>query len=312
MLFSDLVKKEGRILEPEFERLFQLAITNQHHPGDIILLQENGSFDPTVLHFSGGRLNPHVIGPGRIGWSYYTHYQFINRYRQTHTAKLTHVEWLAKIAELVQAQNWPERNSHEELEAATIHIETLIYLKIWESDYIIKMLYEFVRLLEGKPYDWNFKILESARDNVGTGVRHDIIRKKIRNRLQRISPPLYNAIKRAYSTQLRNSIAHSNFSFQGDHMQLGNYIEEDPHSQLRALSFAEWADKFHATLMIYNGVIGILNSAKEHNHTLLEQQGNLAEVFVTDKRELERTYVLPVVYAPDFRRFSYQQNRNET
>ena len=311
MLFSDLVEKEGRILEPEIERLFQLAIVNQHHPGDVILLQENGSFDPTVLHFDGGRINPHVIGPGRIGWSYYTHYQFINRYRQTQTAKVTHVEWLAKIAELVQAQNWPERNSHEDLEAATIHIETLIYLKIWESDYIIKTLYEFVRLLEGKPYDWNFKILESSRDNVGTGVRHDIIRKKIRNRLERISPPLYDAIKRAYSTQLRNSIAHSNFSFQGDHMQLGNYIEEDPHSQLRALSFTEWADKFHATLMIYNGVVGILNRAKEHNHALLEQQGNLSEIFVTDKREPERTYALPVVYDPDFRRFSYQQNRTE-
>ncbi|TGE14993.1 hypothetical protein [Hymenobacter elongatus] len=308
MLFSDLVEKEGKALEPEFERLFQLAIANQRHPGDIILIQENGSFDPTVLGFDGGRLNPHVIGPGRMGWSYFTHYQFINLYRQTQTAKVTHVEWLAKIAELVQAQNWGERDAHEDLEATSIHIETLIYIKIWESDYIIKILYEFVRLLEGKPYDWNFKILESSRDNNGTGTRQDIIRKSIRNRLERISPILYEALKRAYLTQLRNSVAHSNFSFQGDHMQLGNYIESDPHSQLRAISFSEWADKFHATLMIYNGVIGILNRAKEHNHAQLQLQGNVAEVLVTDKRAEEKTYTLPVVYDPDFRRFSYQQS----
>ncbi len=307
MLFSDLMQQEGQTLEPEFERLFQLVVANQHHSGDLILLQENGSYDPSVLDFSGPKLNPHVIGPGRIGWAYFTHYQFINWYRQTHMAKVSRVEWLAKIEELTQAQNWEERDKFYELEAGTIHLETLIYLKVWESDYIIKTLYEFVRLLEGKPYDWYFKVKESARDTEGTATRQDIIRKHIRNKLESLSPILFNAVKASYLTQLRNSIAHSYFIFQSDYMQLGNDIANDPHSQLIAISFSEWADKFHKTMMIYNGVIGILNRARQYNHELLERQNNIAEVFVTDIRPGKGTYTLQVVYDPDFKRFSYAQ-----
>ncbi|PJJ61003.1 hypothetical protein [Hymenobacter chitinivorans] len=310
MLFSDLTKSKAQELNPEFEKLFNLAIVNQNHPGDIILLHQNGTYDPSVTRFEGVTLNPHVIGPGRIGWSYYTHYQFINQYRQTQTAKVTHVEWTAKIQELIEAQNWNERDKHVDFEASTIHIETLVYLKIWESDYFIKTLYEFARMLEGKPYDWNFRIYESARDSGATGVRHDIIRKYIRDKIKKFSPKIYDALKLSYFTQLRNSIAHSNFIFQGDYMQLGNYIEDDPHSQVRAISFQEWTEKFHTTMIIYDNFIGILNRAREYSKALMDKSKNVHDVLVTDKRDKgnDKTYLLPVVYDPEFERYSYKQN----
>ncbi len=102
----------------------------------------------------------------------------------------------------------------------------LIYLKFWEADSTIKKLYQFVRILHGEPYDWYFKISESNRDKNSTGKRQDIILLKIRNRLKEFSSTLYQVIKDTYKTQIRNSIAHSNYSFLSRNIHLNNFIKK--------------------------------------------------------------------------------------
>lgn len=130
MLFIDQIKAKDALLRPEFERLFALAISNQSHPGDLLLVLENGAYKPEMLDYDvTPKLNPHVIGPGSEGHSYDTHYKFINNYRHR-VYESTHTEYIAEIEKLVASQQWDERDKLEEFEALSVQLETLIYLKI--------------------------------------------------------------------------------------------------------------------------------------------------------------------------------------
>lgn len=178
MLFKDILEQKATIIGPEFDKLFDLALAKQCHTGDLLLIYENGFFNPQLAAYNqnqGRKWDPHVIGPGREGHSEYTHYQFINKYRTRNIAKITHKEYLKNVA-------WdPEKkeliDGLIELETDGIQIEMLIYLKFWEADLIIKKFYQLARLINGESYDWYFKIAESNRSPNTTGTRQDIIRK---------------------------------------------------------------------------------------------------------------------------------------
>ncbi|GAB2452378.1 hypothetical protein GCM10011375_39380 [Hymenobacter qilianensis] len=303
MLFIDQVRAQDALLSPEFERLFSLAVENQSHPGDLLLVLENGAYQPEVLDFPGENLSPYVIGPGADGLAYNTHYQFINLYRQRVYAT-THSEYLAEIEALVQAQNWPERDKLEEAEAISVQLETLIYLKVWESDFVIKRLYEFVRVLFGESFEWRFKVSESARDRDATGVRHEIIRLQIRDKVRPISEILYTSIVTAYKTQIRNSIAHSNYSIMSRNIHPNNYVATDPASQLYNLPFDDWIDMFHTTLAVYNELIGLGNKIRRHYATLAAIQNNEIQVLVPDRNGQLQSRI--IMYRPEWDDFTYR------
>lgn len=163
----------------------------------------------------------------------------------------------------------------------TIQLEMLIYLKFWEADLVIKKFYQLVRLLYGEPYDWHFKILESSRGSVGIGTRQEIIRKMIRERIKKISPPIYDLIKSTYKTQIRNSIAHSNYSFLGRNIHPNNYIAKDPSCQLRNVPFDEWIDIFHNTLILHNEYIRMKHTINTFYAELAMLDGNSMEIAIT-------------------------------
>ena len=303
MLFLDLIRAKDAVLNPECERIFELALANQNHSGDLLLLLLNGSHNPDILNFPGPRLSPYVVGPGAEGWAYQTHYQFINQYRHN-IHNLPQAEYVASIQQLVDQQNWAERDRIEGHEAMTIHLETLIYLKVWESDFFIKRWYELVRLLLGEPFDWHFRVT-STRDPTATGARHEVIRLKIRDKVRPASEVLYEAIHNSYKSQVRNSIAHSNFSMQGRYLQLNNFKEGDPTTPLRALSFDDWSDMFHTTMALYNEVIGLMNRIHAHYEVVAGRQHNDIEVLVPDTSGRLRPVL--IMYRPEFRDFTYKQ-----
>jgi hypothetical protein len=282
MIFKDKIREKRAPIEHEINNLFEIALKNQTHSGDLLLLFANGFFSDDINEgnkTNPNKFSPYVIGMGKEGWSEHTHFDFIDVYRRHSISKETYVEYIKK-------HQWdPTRQKEiEELtndEGITIHVEMMIYLKIWEADLTIKKLYEFVRILNGEHYDWHFKISESNRDRSATGTRQDLIRNSIRDKIAPFSKQLNLILRETYLTQLRNSIAHSNYSFLGRHIHPNNYIETDPASQLKAISFDQWIDIFHNTIMLQNELIGLSNRIWKHYSDLALANSNLSEIRIT-------------------------------
>jgi hypothetical protein len=133
-----------------------------------------------------------------------------------------------------------------------------------------------------------------------------IIRKLIRDRIEAHSPTLYQIIKDTYKTQIRNSIGHSNYSFLGRHIHPNNYIKEDPHSQIRAISFDEWIDIFHNTLILYNEYIRMNSLINDHYAQIANENGNTMEIFVTEKNG--KQYPTYIEYRPEWKDWKFKQN----
>lgn len=311
MIYRDILNKTGIVVRDEIKRVLNLALQSQHHPGDLLLVKENGFYDPKILTFQSGdgkKYNPHVVGPNSEGHSEATHYDFIHHYRTTNYSEKSSTEYFQSFVMEVWDKEKSERNDIlTKKEELSIHLEMLVYLKIWEADMFIKRLYQLIRLLNGESYDWYFKIQESARGTDSTGSRQDLIRKKIRDRIKKTSPILFDIIKHSYKTQIRNSIAHSNFSLIGRSIQLNNYIENDPASQLHTVSFEEWAHIFHNSLILYSEYIGMLDEIDKYYINIASKHANVLPVLVTEKDGGQ--YELSLEYRPQSNSWGYKQNQ---
>lgn len=305
MIFIDRIQQIEKILEPEFDRLLDIAFKRQTHIGDLLLLYINGFYDKNTQKnnaISDLKFNPHVFGPSSEGRSEYAHYAFIDKYRTTNISQLDYPDYL-------KLHDWsPERKDEidelTDIEETSIQLEMLIYIKFWEADMIIKKLYQFVRILYGEPYDWYFKIQESARDKDATGSRQDIIRIKIRDRILEHSPILYELIKSTYKTQIRNSIAHSNYSFLGRNIHPNNFIEGDKSAQLHAISFDEWIAIFHNTLALHNQYIRMNNRINVFYAHLAMKHNNTMEIQVTEK--IDKSYPINITYRPEWNDWKFK------
>ncbi len=303
MIFKDKLEEKGKLIRPEINRLLDIALKNQSHTGDLLLFYINGFHHEEILTWNSRHqeriLNPHVIGPGDEGFSEYAHYSFINEYRTRCISKLNYSEYL-------KLHEWTQKRSDEiqklvYIEATTIQLEMLIYLKFWEADMIIKRLYQFIRALNGEYYDWYFRVSKSNRDKGSTGTRQDIIRKEIRDKIKPYSGILYQIIKDTYKTQVRDSIAHSNYFFQGRHIRLNNYIKEDPHADKKVLSFDDWIDMFHNTLALFDEYIRMNNLINDHYAKIASEHNNIIEILITEKDG--KQYPLNVRHDPERKRW---------
>ena len=274
MLFNDLLVNSNKTIEPDIDLLFENILKKQTHPGDLLLVRENGFFDEkmTNITFPDRKITPYLIGPNHEGYSEQDHYNFIHNYRTQAIYGKPYSEYLDEVK--YSSERSKEIDELESKEALSIQLEMLIYLKIWEGDMFIKKLYQLTNLSQGRPYDWHFSIAESSRDKKATGTREKIIRKKIRDQLKTEYPSLYRSIKNAYLTQVRNSIAHSNYSFLGRTIQLNNRIETDPAAQLHFISFDTWNEMFHDTMTLYNQMIRFFKAVDGY-YISLAKQNNL-------------------------------------
>ncbi len=98
MLFTDILDAKKNIIQPEFERLFELAIENQQHSNDLLLLVMNGFYTPNVFDMGNGVMSSHyVIGPGIEGHSESLHYDFIHAYRSNYISEKYFTDYLADL-----------------------------------------------------------------------------------------------------------------------------------------------------------------------------------------------------------------------
>ena len=313
MIFTDKLNEKGKIIHTEMDNLLQLASKNQFHSGDLLLFYCNGFYEDSINITNPNitqKFNPHVIGPGSQGHSEITHYEFIHKYRTSHIHPMKYSEYVKQF----EMEKWDKlisdrNNELIDVEETSIQLEMLIYLKFWEADSIIKKLYHLVGMLYKEPYDWYFKISESARDKVGLGTRQDILRIKIRDRIKKFSPILHEIIKNTYKTQIRNSIAHSNYSFLGRSIHLNNFIKEDNASQMKTIPFDNWIDVFHNTLVLHNELIGICERINDHYSKIAKEHNNQIEILVTEKDGQQ--YPLLIEYREQYGDWHYVQNTND-
>ncbi len=308
MLFTDILDKKTQQLQPEFDKLFEDILNNQTHDGDLLLIRVNGFYHPEANSWDNTLLkNPYMIGPNTEGHSDYWHYKFIHNYRQNSVSDLSFEDYIKKF-------EWSEEKQKEidiltESESTSIQLEMLIYIKIWEADLFIKKLYQFTKLTYGEPYDWHFKIKESNRDNSpSTGKREDIIRNKIRDRIKDKYSNIYLAIKNAYKTQIRNSIAHSNYYFIGRYIHPCNYIKNDPASQIEVLPFDEWIDMFHDTMVIYNQLIRFSHLIDNLYSKAARDNNLLFEVRLNRTDPIEKTEYYLLKYRPEFNDWGFNRD----
>lgn len=275
MLFTDQLNIKQGLLRPELDRIFEdLISTSQQscdlHWSDPVLISLNGKFDESIHANPAAGLSPYTLGVQTEGFSHQTHYEFIHAYRTSHL----HGVGLTTYLELHRNSDNVDRSRLEYDEKMTIQMEMLLYLKIWEGDLFIKQWYQILRLLNGENYNWHFKIAESNRVPNATGVRHEIIRIMVRDRLANY-PNLQSAIRNAYLTQIRNSIGHSNYFMVGRTIDLNNRIPNDPAHQLRVISFNEWIVKFHDTMIIYDESLRLIRRISDHFITQIDNNNQI-------------------------------------
>jgi hypothetical protein len=302
MIFKDKLFEATNLISPEFDKLLELGLKKQNHFGDLLLIHVNGFFEENFVEWNKNlarKLNPHVVGPNHEGHSENTHFSFIHKYRTTNIYESSLSDYQKRI------EYSPERSKEIdeliEIEEISIQLEMLIYLKFWEADMIIKKFYQLARIINGEPYDWYFKIPKNH-----LGKRQEIIRLKIRDRLKEVSPIIFEKIKETYKTQIRNSIAHSNYSFIGRNIDLNNYIENDPKCQLETITFDEWIDIFHSTLILHNEYYRINRRINEHYGEIAKRHNNVVQILVTEKDG--KQYELPLEFRPGFNDWGYKQS----
>ncbi len=308
MLFVDVLERRWPRVEKCIPELFNLALQNQTHEGDLLLLLENGFYNKEYegLVIDGVKRSPYVVGPGEHGHSEQTHYRFINKYRQQ-ISGISLIEHLESVKPDIQRKE--DIDQIIKSEEMSIQIEMLIYLKFWEADMTIKKMHELINIIHGESYNWYFKVKESNRDIDATGKRDDLIRKSIRNRIKNKNKDFYLSIKESYLSQLRNAIAHSRFAILGRNIWLNNYVKEDKGAQLKQISFNDWIERFHETLLIHNGLIKLDELIRKHYKEIALAYNNLVEVRITKKDGSE--VFKNMQYHPEIPRWSWEQkNKN--
>lgn len=184
-------------------------------------------------------LNPYVIGVGEEGWAAKTQYEYFNFHRLTFVHQKPREHFIKEEIQLNDGLGEYHINIQQEM---------LVYLKFWESDFILKQLYNLShRLLHGSHYDWHIDLRKSGRKN--------LIENQIIDSCKRKSPKFHSYISSAYNRQIRNAVAHSQFYLIDDRIHFNNHDPSDNHC-LKVLKIVEWERFFHRTIAFYNSLIG--------------------------------------------------------
>lgn len=263
------------IVRAAIDELISTALDKQNHPQDVLLVI-NHSFNNDAIpkkFRDENNLSEFAFGPADIGRSEETHYEFIAWYFNNHQVN--------REKFLVEQK---KDNELKKLEDLSINIEKAIYLKFWEADMIVKYFYQLSLLCQGLNYDWYFKVPNYSRE----GSKQDIIRLEIRDKVKNICPKFYNLIKETYSPQLRNAIAHSQYLIGSRNIKYLNYSNNPKaYSGIQTLTFEEWADFFHNTVLIYFALKDGFDTAKEMYYQKTLTNGFLeTRITKTEKKEL--------------------------
>lgn len=147
-----------------------------------------------------------------------------------------------------------------------LSIEMMIYTHIWESDYFLKSLVRLAGILSGKGYLWNPKIPSRGK--------WKFMKESIIQPISSVLPKFAEIISIAYSSDIRDSFAHSLYTV--DYKRRNIYIR--PERGHQTISFDTFQEKFLYSVILMNRLQNIL----ETNHiAAAERNTALTPVFST-------------------------------
>lgn len=245
MVFKDILNKFKDSIELESNNLLDLAYKNQTFESDVLMLHINGFINEKSRNLKRKKVQAdYYIGADLMGWAEATQFRFIDFYLEGMSSKISHSEHLKNIE---NSKGTEEEEWLVLLEMNSIQTDMLLYIKIWEMTSFLKYLYQFNRLLNAKEYDWHFKLKPTPYAK-GTATTKEILEDVWIKELESLNPHLFSVYNSAYNRQIRNAIAHSDFSMLNRCIQFHNKRKED---ELDFFTFDEWYEIFHSTLVIY-------------------------------------------------------------
>lgn len=246
MLSNQLLIALNTEVKKAVDKLFEKAHSNQAHEGDLLLTIVHAFYNNDVILNN----SPYVFGPGSEGLIENSQNDFIKQY----------IKNSERISSLIGEVNF------------LYQFELMLYLKVWESDLMLKRLYNLCRLIQGEEYDWD-KVL-----NADTSRKH-LIDHDIKKKTQRLIPKFYNLIDEIYLRQIRNAAAHSQFRITSTHIILYNTnVEND--MPLKNVTLDCWTNIFHKTLLLQNAITANINKYDKiyRSKALGKQYGHLVKL----------------------------------
>lgn len=235
MLFKETLDQYYPEVESALDELFTNVKSNQKHEQDLLLVIINASY-LGYLDFSNKKYVPYGFGPG--GWH--------------NNADINQQEFFISYSNYIESQSrkdyFKDYDENKEKQATfefMLQLELMIYLKFWESELMLKKLYQLSTLAQGKDYDWHFTVSDDDSPQL-------IIREKIRDSIIEKCPKYYSLLKTIYQSQIRNAAAHSKYYIVGQKLGFLNY--NLPNAPFDQFDFTVWEEKFHKLFLLYQGV----------------------------------------------------------
>lgn len=159
------------------------------------------------------------------------------------------------------------KKQHESIQHAeriSIHIETMLFIKFWESEHIIRLLYNLARLSNGESFDWHFdaskfKIKSKKTGKIEKAGRTSIIENFLIEEFNKSCPEFSELIISTYASQIRNAIAHSQFYIFGDFIHFTNHQKGLDYNNISHITFDRWELYIHMIILFYNAIIANSN-----------------------------------------------------
>jgi hypothetical protein len=120
-------------------------------------------------------------------------------------------------------------------------------MKFWETDLVLRRLYNLSRLARGMSYEWEY-------NQAFFNKRRKVVKEDIQKDLVNVCPKFYQLIDEIYSRQLRNAVAHSQYYLMYNTINLTNK-EENPHYSLYGISYNDWEIMFHKHILFYHHLL---------------------------------------------------------
>jgi hypothetical protein len=282
MLFNDILKEKYDQLAPVFNKLFDLAIKNQTHSGDLLLVMENAHLTEESDPDDNEKVKLfYNIGPTMDYHCETANHNFIKQYIRS-VITMPYEDY--KALHVYSPEKSKEIDDILFEESNTIQVEMLIYLKIWEGEAFLKKMYQVSRLVTGQDYDWHLRITHKKK-KAREMERHELLT-KLKENLQQGVPELFDVVNRVHRSQLRNAIAHSQYAMLGRNIMLNNQNKRNSEHQ-HGFDFNEWVDLFHDTLTIYTLYEVMFDKVKEY---YFEKEVRVTRLYPEERRSLILLY----------------------
>lgn len=261
MLLPESVEKNKPIVKLAIDELFDAAYQNQKFENDLVLILANGTKtnypEETLKRL---KISNYQIGHDLVHFRYSTFFDFFTQYKR-----------------LRDGEEYDAIQDKQVYDETMVQMQLLAYMKFWETDLILKRLYNLSKLAQEEEFIWDIPQKELNE-------RRRLVKDEIQNPVEELCPKFYDFIEDVYSRQLRNAIAHSQYYIMYDNITLTNK-EENKYYKLNAISFERWDKIFTKVILMHNLMVDNFNKYHDLYVKKAESKHNGLRVIFPEKKE---------------------------